>query len=246
MTARSWDAESYHRVSAAMDAMAQQVLDRLPLGGDETVLDAGCGTGRITAKLLARLPQGRVIAVDADPAMVAIARETLPEVIESDLLELSLPVTVDAIFSTATFHWVLDHDRLFDRLAAVLRPGGRLVAQCGGAGNIAALRSAADEVAAWPAWRSYFADFTPNMYFADPGATQRRLARSGFVDVECWLQPFPITSDEPLAYLETVPLGPWVQRLPAGRRRDYVVQVWDRVAGETVDYVRLNITARRG
>jgi trans-aconitate 2-methyltransferase len=81
---RDWDASSYHKVSAVMDGMADQVLDRLPLVGDETVLDAGCGT----ARLLDRLPRGRVVAVDADPAMVTLARFTLPPgttVIESDL-----------------------------------------------------------------------------------------------------------------------------------------------------------------
>ncbi|GIF65062.1 trans-aconitate 2-methyltransferase [Asanoa ishikariensis] len=246
MTARSWDAAAYHRVSVAMDAMAAEVLDRLPLDGSETVLDAGCGTGRISAKLLARLPRGRLIAVDADPEMVAIARETLPEVLRVDLLDLALPEPVDAIFSTATFHWVLDHDRLFDRLAAVLRPGGRLVAQCGGAGNIAALRAAADQVAALPAWRSHFADFAPPFLFADPSSTRRRLTASGFVDIECWLQPFPVASDEMLAYLETVPLGPWVQRVPSVARAEFVAAVWERTPGDTVDYVRLNITARRG
>ncbi|GAA1880496.1 methyltransferase domain-containing protein [Asanoa iriomotensis] len=242
--ARGWDADAYHRVSVAMDRMAQEVLDRLPLDGTETVLDAGCGTGRISAKLLARLPHGRLIAVDADPAMVAIARRSLPEVHLVDLLDLSLPEPVDAVFSTATFHWVLDHDRLFDRLAAVLRPGGRLVAQCGGAGNIAALSAAADEVAALPRWRSSFTDFTPPFDFADVAPTRERLARSGFVDVECWLQPFPVSSDEMLSYLETVPLGPWAQRVP--QPSEFVAEVWDRTPGDTVDYVRLNIVARRG
>jgi trans-aconitate 2-methyltransferase len=120
------------------------------------------------------------------------------------------------------------------------------VAQCGGAGNIEALNTAAYAVADLPPWRSYFTDFTPNWYFADPSATRERLARSGFVDVECWLQPFPVTSDEPLDYLETVPLGPWAQKLPEDKRRGYVTEVWDRVAGDSIDYVRLNITGRRG
>jgi len=229
-----------------MDAMAGQVLDRLPLRGDETVLDAGCGTGRVTARLLERLPRGRVIAVDADPAMVAIARETLPEVILCDLLALDLPEPVDAIFSTATFHWVLDHALLFDRLAAALRPGGVLVAQCGGAGNIAALAAAASALAGSALWRPFFTDYTEVWNFADEATTRRRLARAGFEDVSCWLQPFPLTPAEPLEYLETVPLGPFVQRLPADRRREFATAVWSQVGGDTVDYVRLNIVARRG
>jgi len=65
LTVRSWDAATYHRVSAPQQAMARDVLDRLELHGDETVLDAGCGSGRVTRMLLERLPHGNVIAVDA-------------------------------------------------------------------------------------------------------------------------------------------------------------------------------------
>ncbi len=119
--------------------MAGPVIERLALRGDETVLDAGCGSGRVTKLLLERLPEGRVIAVDAAPSMVEEARAALGpgvEVIQSDLTELELDERVDAVFSNAVFHWVPDHDALFARLRAALRPGGRLVAQCGGAGNV--------------------------------------------------------------------------------------------------------------
>ena len=246
---RDWDASSYHRVSAVMDGMADQVLDRLPLAGDETVLDAGCGTGRVTARLLDRLPRGRVVAVDADPAMVTLARATLPAgttVIESDLLDLTLPAPVDAVFSTATFHWVLDHDRLFARLAAALRPGGRLVAQCGGHGNVTALTDTAMALTTAPEWAPYFDGFTRNWTFETPEATSSRLRAAGFVDVECWLQPFSLEPPEPLEYLVTVPLGSWVQKLPEERRHEFASQVWDAVGRSTVDYVRLNMSARRG
>jgi trans-aconitate 2-methyltransferase len=247
---RGWDASSYHRVSAAMDVLAEQVLGRLQLRGDETVLDAGCGTGRITIRLLERLPRGRLIAVDVDPQMVELARQTLPTgttVIQSDLLTLSLPEPVDVVFSTATFHWVLDHDRLFERLASALRPDGRLVAQCGGAGNVRRLTEIAHAVAADPRWGDAFQSFRPNWYFATPEETEQRLQRDGFVDVRCWLQSIQVTPDEPLEYLETIPLGSWVHLLPAERRREFTEQVAQRL-GEpvTIDYVRLNIDARRG
>ena len=140
MTAREWDAATYDRVSEPQLQWGREVLDRLPLRGDERVLDAGCGSGRVTAELQSRLPRGRVVAVDGSAAMVARAREALgpgAEVIESDLLDLELEEPVDAVFSTATFHWILDHDRLFNRLHAAVRPGGAMEAQCGGEGNVA-------------------------------------------------------------------------------------------------------------
>jgi trans-aconitate 2-methyltransferase len=90
---RDWDAATYDRVSSPQVEWAGPVLDRLELRGDETVLDAGCGTGRVTAVLAQRLPRGRVIAVDGSPAMVAEARKRLPgdvDVRVADLLELTL------------------------------------------------------------------------------------------------------------------------------------------------------------
>src|SRR6266566_1004259 len=132
---RSWDGQSYDRISGPMEALGREVLARLRLSGDEVVLDAGCGSGRITEALLERLPRGRVIAVDASASMLKAASERLSDTHASgdgrlelrlaDLLEFALPEPVDAIFSTATFHWIADHERLFARLRALLRPGGR-------------------------------------------------------------------------------------------------------------------------
>jgi trans-aconitate methyltransferase len=133
-----------------MEALGLEVLARLELSGDETVLDAGCGSGRITQALIERLPRGHVIALDASQSMVEAARERLPgaDIRHGDLLELELEQPLDAILSTATFHWVLDHELLFQRLHAALKPGGRLLAQCGGEGNIDVLRAHANDVLA--------------------------------------------------------------------------------------------------
>ena len=98
--------------------------------------------------MIERLPWGRVIGLDASSSMVAAARERLGPDIDvrvGDLLELELEQPVDAVLSTATFHWIADHERLFARLRAALRPGGQLVAQCGGEGNIDMLRGVANE-----------------------------------------------------------------------------------------------------
>lgn len=246
---RTWDADTYHRVAAAMDDMALAVLARLPLHGDETVLDAGCGSGRITAALADRLPHGRVIGVDASPDMVRRAREALGERAEirlGDLTELTLAAPVDAVFSTATFHWVLDHDRLFARLHAALRPGGRLVAQCGGAGNIAAQIAAADTVAARPGYAPAFAGWSRPHRFAGAQETAAKLTAAGFTAVHCWLAPNPVVPEEPLAYLATVTLGAHLDRLPAERHAAFVEQVAALLPEPiTVDYVRLNIDAAR-
>jgi len=247
-TARAWDARTYHTISCPQAAMAEAVLDRLELRGDETVLDAGCGSGRVTAALLARLPRGRVVAVDADAGMAGHARAALPadrvEVHHQDLAGLGLPRPVDAAFSNAVFHWVPDHDALFAALARALRPGGRLSAQCGGEGNVAGVQAAADaSVASDPALRERFAGWNGPWNFAGPHETQRRLGAAGFVDVSCWLEPWPVSPDDVETYLRTICLGPYLERLPEAHHAVFAREVAGRVGGE-LDYVRLNITAR--
>jgi trans-aconitate 2-methyltransferase len=243
MPPREWNASSYERVSAPLEAMGRDVLDRLDLRGDERVLDAGCGTGRVTAALVERLPRGEVIAVDGSQAMVEQARDRLggsAHVFAADLLELQLDGPVDAILSTATFHWIPDHERLFARLHAVLKPGGRLVAQCGGAGNVAAVRAAIDAVA-HPALAGWPGPWS----FATTAETAARLTRAGFTDVWTWSQTVPVTPDDPAEYLTTVVLGSHLERLDPGERDAFVGAVLANLeAPLTIDYVRLNMLAR--
>ncbi|HTZ85838.1 MAG TPA: methyltransferase domain-containing protein [Solirubrobacteraceae bacterium] len=229
-----------------MEALGLEVLSRLELEGDETVLDAGCGSGRVTEALIERLPQGHVIAVDASESMVDAARERLPgaDVRVVDLLDLHLEQPVDAILSTATFHWILDHERLFARLHAALKPGGRLLAQCGGAGNIDVLRGHANDVLAREPYAAAFTGFRSPWNYATPEGTRERLIGAGFKRAECWLQPAPKEPEHPREFLADIVLGPHYQHLPAELRESFIDDVLDEL-GEpvVVDYVRLNIDA---
>jgi trans-aconitate 2-methyltransferase len=248
MPPRDWDATTYERLSAPMTAMGTEVLDRLVLRGDETVLDAGCGTGNVTRLLHERLPHGHVIAVDAAPSMVEQARALLPddvEVREADLLELRLDEPVDAILSTATFHWVPDHDRLFANLHAALKPGGRLVAQCGGHGNVAAVKQAGIDVAQEAPYAEHFADWATDWTFATPEETDRRLRAEGFTDVWCWLTRVDVDPGDPAAYLRAICLGSFLARLPEELRDPFVADALARLPEPLeIHYVRLNLLAR--
>jgi trans-aconitate 2-methyltransferase len=243
LTPRDWNAESYQRVSAPLEAMGREVLDRLELRGDERVLDAGCGTGRVTAALLERLPRGEVVAVDGSPSMVAEAQERLGPRVDArvaDLTELVLEEPVDAVLSTATFHWIADHDRLFERLFAALRPGGRIVAQCGGEGNVAAVRAAIDAVAE-PALAGWAGPWN----FQSPAATAARLERIGFTEVETWPQTVRVEPEDPREYLATVMLGSHLERIPPERHDAFVEAVLAAMPEPAIEYVRLNLRARR-
>jgi trans-aconitate 2-methyltransferase len=248
MSTRDWDATTYERLSAPMTAMGTDVLDRLVLNGDETVLDAGCGTGNVTRVLLERLPRGHVIAVDAAPSMVEQARELLPAAVDvrrADLLELTLDEPADAILSTATFHWIGDHDRLFANLHRALKPGGRLVAQCGGDGNVADVKQAGFDVAGEPPFAPYFDGWHSDWTFATPEDTERRLRAAGFTDVWCWLTRVDVDPGDPAGYLGAICLGSFVDRLPEELREPFVATALERLPDPLlIHYVRLNILAR--
>ena len=247
MIVREWDGSSYDRISGVMQSMGLEVLSRLELQGDETVIDAGCGSGRVTEALMERLPRGRVIGVDGSASMIAAARERLgadPELRVADLLELEVGEPVDAIFSTATFHWIGDHERLFARLRACLRPGGRLLAQCGGEGNITELRRRAMLVGGREPFAEHLRRFQPPWNYAGPAETRERLLAAGFQSAECWLTDAPQRPEHPREFLETIVLQPHVQAVPAELRERFMDEVLEEL-GEpvVVDYVRLNIDA---
>jgi trans-aconitate 2-methyltransferase len=241
-----WDACTYDRSSQPQQAWASEVLARLEgIAHDATVLDVGCGTGRVTEALLALVPRGRVLAMDASADMVALARRRLGDRAEvwcQDVLDLELDEPVDAIVSTATLHWVTDHDRLWARLAQALRPDGVLEIQCGGEGNIDRVRKvieavacdAAPELVGWSPW-----------VFAGPQETERRLRAAGFTATRCWLEERPTYPQDVAAFVPTSILAAHLARLPEERRERFAAAV---VAGVSLplDYVRLNASAVRG
>ena len=249
-SSRDWDASTYDRVSGDVQFVwALEQLERLPLRGDEVVLDAGCGSGRVTAVLADRVPAGRVYGVDAAPSMVEHASVALGDraaVLCQDLVELDLPEPVDAVFSNATFHWIGDHDALFAALYRSMKPGARLVAQCGGRGNIDAFRATADEVAFEGPFARYFEGWQRPWNYASAEDTDGRLRAAGFTDVACWLEPKSVAPADPRAFVQTVCLVRHLDPLPEELRSPFIDEVLARSGDPLVlDYVRLNMTATR-
>jgi trans-aconitate 2-methyltransferase len=246
MVSHEWDARMYDSLPLPHTLWGRRTLERLDPTGVHRVLDAGCGTGRDTQLLLDLIPGARVVAIDASRTMldqleIRLAdRRDRVEIIQADLTK-PIPVEgqVDAVVSVAAFHWILDHDALFRNLAAVLRRDGQLVTDCGGGGNIVRIVAAIEEV---------LGESPAIWNFAGVAETERRLRRAGFADTEVRLTPDSARL-EPGAqfesYMATVVLGAHLQRLPEADRAPFVRAVIDRLPEPVVDYVRLEIRARR-
>ena len=257
---REWDSASYHRLSRPQMAWGTKVLERVPVVVGQAVLDAGCGSGRITAELLDRLPRSRVVASDLSENMLRAARETLlprfagrVAFVLADMQAVPLFEAVDGVFSTAAFHWVPDHDRLFASLFSALVPGGWLEAQCGGGPNLALIRKHAAVIISCAEFAPYFSGWQEPWNFTDADTAATRLRHTGFVDIETSLEPSPqqfSNAADFKQYLATVTLHRHLERIPDRALRQRLIDMITLRAEQddpplVMDYWRLNLSARK-
>ena len=253
---REWDSQSYDRLSQPQLGWGTRVINRaaaLPPRGDEMVLDAACGTARVTVELAKLFPRGRVVGLDLSENMLRIASgngEGAVAFVCADLLALPFRPAFDGIFSTAALHWVKDHDLLFRGLCYILKPGGWLIAQCGGGPNIKQVRERAARVQAAFKFKRFFEDWSGPWEFADEVTTANRLCQAGFVNVRTWLEDaylFLPDAEHYREYLATVTLHQHLARLPDEQLRraflDAIVADAELEGRFVMDYWRLNIQA---
>jgi trans-aconitate 2-methyltransferase len=255
-----WNAQAYDRLANPMQTWGEAVLSRMDLRGDETALDLGCGSGRLTEHLLRRLPRGHVIAIDRSANMLQATRAHLEpefggrvEYVQSPLEDLQLDQVAELAFSNATLHWVKDHPRLFQAIFRSLKPGGWLVAQCGGDPNIRIVRERAARVMAGDEYRAYFEGWSGPWEFATPETTAARLRDAGFVNIETSRFEAPVQMaglQETRDYLTNVILGTHLERIPsAALKAQFVETLAQEYARDEppfrFDYWRMNLSARR-
>jgi trans-aconitate 2-methyltransferase len=255
---REWNSSVYHQLSIPQVTWGKKVLSRLQLRGDEVVLDAGCGTGRLTADLLEALPRGRVVGIDLSQNMLGSAHEHLSQfgdrvrLVACDLVHLPFEHAFDGIVSTAAFHWVLDHDRLFASLRRALVAGGWLHAQCGGGPNTKRLRDRANALAATPKFAPYLAGFREPWLFQEAAPAAEGLCRAGFVDVETSIEEAPTVLEHAEQYNEFVRniiFRRHLQLIPSeDLRAEFMAELTKQASRDDppflLDYVRLNLRGR--
>jgi trans-aconitate 2-methyltransferase len=247
-----WDATKYHRISDPQLAWGRAVAARLNAVPGERILDLGCGTGRLTAEL-AQVPGIIVVGLDSSAAMLQQAyRGQTPLYVRADGARLPFASAFDAVFSAAVFHWIPDHDQLFRSVHAALKPGGRLIAQCGGAKNLNRLYGRARALMHSDQYRDHFGNWNDFNHFENVADTEQRLRHAGFDDIDVSLVSSPVTFDTPAAFEEFVAavcLRHHLDRLPAEARDGFLTQMTDQAREDdpplTLDYWRLNIAARK-
>jgi trans-aconitate 2-methyltransferase len=257
---RDWNAAVYHRVSNPQFEWGLAVLARLPLTGREWVLDVGCGTGRLTEKLAERLPEGLTVAVDRSPGMLATARgHLLPRfsgrvlMVQVDAAALPFSGIADAVFSTATFHWVPNHDRLFASVFAALKPGGRLLAQAGGGPNLRRVRERCRAIMHDPVFAPHFTRWVGPWTYAGADDTAARLRAAGFEAIDTGVVESPIRQPDAAAFrefVEHVICRPYLSCLPTtALQSEFLDRLTDMASRDDppfeLDYCRLNLDARK-
>ncbi len=260
-TSQQWNARDYAQHSSAQLRWAEELIPKLGLRGHESLLDLGCGEGKITALIADRLPQGRVLGLDLSPEMIALAAAQFPPsthpnlaFLQMDVSRIALGQVFDIAFSNAALHWVADHLAVLRGVRACLRPEGRILFQMGGRGNAAGILAALEEVLTRPHWADHFRGFANPYSFYGPEQYEDWLPQAKFRPLRLELVPKDMQHPDAaglLGWLRTV-WFPYTDRLPGDRREAFLGEVVETYlaaypadsAGRThVAMVRLEVEA---
>lgn len=236
---KAWDGVAYDALPLPHEQWGRRTIEALDLQPAETLLDAGCGTGRDAQLALEQLPKGSLVCVDQSTTMLDQCRSRFGQdsrvrILEGDL-DQALPVepeSIDAIMSVAALHWLSDHNNVWQHFHAALKPGGRIATDCGGFGNLAktlALVPQIDPSIKFPDW-----------YYADVTSTETLLQDAGFINVQVSLRPHPtpLPDKATLAtYLQTLVFREWDD--------DQIFKMSELLTDNTLDYVRLEVRANK-
>ncbi len=234
MQMHRWNPADYERSSSAQFAWAMALLAGLDLTGQERVLDLGCGDGRITAHLASLVPKGWVVGIDLSPEMVRYAKEKYPpeehrnlSFSVGDASCLSFLEEFDLVVSFACLHWVKDHLAVLRGVRRSLRPGGRLLFQCGGRGNAARILQLTGDLIRSERWAGYFQDFVFPYHFYGPEEYGRWLAKAGLRARRVELVPKDMVH-QGQASLEGIIRNTWLpytERLPEDLRPEFISEL---------------------
>lgn len=230
----TWNPLDYAQNSAVQQSWARELIAKLHLGGDERVLDIGCGDGKVTAEIAAAVPQGSVLGVDNSPDMIGYAKAAYERgnlrFTVADAAALPFGPEFHVIFSNACLHWVYDHRPVLAGIRRALRPGGRILLQMGGKGNASGTMAAVQETMASPQWAAHFSGFSFRYGFHGVEEYRRWLAEAGLTPVRVELIPKQMrhAGREGLTGWFRTTWFPFVSAVPQEQREQFIVETIDR------------------
>ncbi len=256
----SWDAHTYNKVSNNVQLeWGRKLIEKRKWIGNETVMDAGAGSGNLTTILADKIPHGQIYAVDDDPNMVEQAKANLSayrnvQVIHSSMDKVNLPTKVDVIFSNAALHWVLDQESVFLHFWQLLKPnGGELLIEYGGYGNVERAVRVISKLMQSIQFKEYFVNWKQSWYFPKADEIKILLEKVNFRDIQTDLSRRTTSfssRDEFAIFVKTVIMKPFLGYLPDAQKKEQFLDAFLKEIEESgwkwsLDYVRLGIFARK-
>lgn len=226
-----WNAEDYAKNSSAQELWANELISNLSLKGSESLLDIGCGDGRITDVIARRLPSGFVVGIDSSESMIELASRSFTRnnlvFYTMGATDIHLDKTFDIAFSNATLHWVKDHQTVLSNLKTYLNPNTKILFQMGGYGNAAEIIKVVEQITALDKWAEYFKGFEFPYSFYGVGDYEQWLPMTGYEAIRIELKPKDMVHknpDELKGWLRTT-WFPYTDRLPEHQRETFITEV---------------------
>lgn len=250
-----WNAAAYSRVSELQRWLADKSLATLTLRGDERVLDVGCGDGRITAAIAARLPRGTVIGTDASHDMVDFGARTFPpsdhpnlSFQAADATQLAFRGAFDLVVSFNCLHWVRDQNAALRGIASALAASGRAHLRMVARGERRSLEAVIDDTREQPQWSSHFAGYESPYLHLTPDEYRQRAEQSGLrvEGIDLQQESWDFGSRDAFVHFAEATFVEWTRKLPPESRQRFIDDVLDRyAAGNVFTFYQMEATLKK-
>ena len=234
MSTYKWDAIDYEQFSQAQQKWARELIGKSDLAGEQSILDLGCGDGKITAEIANIVKRGSIVGVDSSNAMIELAQKRYPNnkypnlsFQVMDAINLLFAEQFDLVFSNAVLHWVKNHKPIVEGIYRSIKPSGKILLQMGGEGNAEGILSVLDQLQTSTEWKKYFTDFNFPYGFLGIEEYERLLDESGFMINRVELIPKDMEHDGVSglqAWIRSTWL-PYLECIPENKRSTFIERV---------------------
>lgn len=228
-----WDAELYAKNSSRQYQLAMELIEKLNLKGNESVLDIGCGDGKITAFISSKLPNGTVVGIDSSEEMISYAKQQFPSSKHPNLsfvcvsaTELKFENKFDIAFSISVLNWIKDQETVLTGVNKALKKNGRILFQMSGKGMYKKLLANINKLIQQEKWKAYFKDFVFPWFYYSPEEYRPWLEKAGLKinRIELITKDLTYKGKKDLIDFITVGWGIFTQKVPENKRQTFILK----------------------